>query len=68
MSERLPSRCPSCGARGVYLVDEVWVDGYPMRFDYCGKCGRNYPHHLVAARLRREDPSEARQAEPEPEA
>jgi hypothetical protein len=66
MSERLPSRCPSCGARGVYLVDEVWVDGYPMRFDYCGKCGKNYPRSMVAARVRREESSD--ESRPSPQA
>lgn len=37
------SRCPSCGARGTRIVDVIDHDGYQMRFDYCGLCGRNFP-------------------------
>jgi len=39
------SRCPFCGARGVRMADRRIVDGVPLQFDYCGKCGKNWPPH-----------------------
>ena len=40
------SRCPFCGARGVKLADELSVNGVAFRFDYCGRCGKNWPPAL----------------------
>ena len=42
------SRCPFCGARGVKLRDELTLNGMPFRFDYCGRCGKNWPEALSA--------------------
>lgn len=40
------SRCPFCGARGVKLADELTLNGVAFRFDYCGRCGKNWPPAL----------------------
>ena len=37
------SRCPRCAARGVRIADLRVVDGVELRFDYCGRCGKNWP-------------------------
>lgn len=37
------SRCPHCGARGVHQTDVQYLDGYQVRSDYCGRCGKNVP-------------------------
>lgn len=37
------SRCPKCGARGVRIADRRILDGVPLVFDYCGRCGKNWP-------------------------
>jgi hypothetical protein len=42
------SRCPFCGARGVKLRDELTLNGVGFRFDYCGRCGKNWPEALSA--------------------
>lgn len=40
------SRCPFCGARGVKIADELSLNGVVFRFDYCGRCGKNWPPAL----------------------
>ena len=40
------SRCPFCGARGVKIADELSLNGVAFRFDYCGRCGKNWPPAL----------------------
>ena len=37
------SRCPHCKARGVHKTEILWLDGYQVRSDYCGACGKNVP-------------------------
>lgn len=37
------SKCPHCGARGCHKVDVIVCDGYQVRSDYCGACGKNVP-------------------------
>jgi hypothetical protein len=37
------SRCPRCGARGCRIADTCVLDGVSHRFDYCGRCGKNWP-------------------------
>lgn len=43
------STCPFCKARGVKIADRLTHDGVTMAYDYCGKCGRNYPRQDATA-------------------
>ena len=40
------SQCPFCGAHGVKIADELSLQGVAFRFDYCGRCGKNWPPAL----------------------
>lgn len=55
-----------CGARGAKLSDERLVHDLPFRFDYCGRCGRNWPAQLSHVEADGQPPTDDDQPIPAP--